>query len=297
MIFLHIMDLIHLRSFLAVVDSGQITTAAERLNITQSALTRRLQQLEQHFGVKLLTRHRKGTLPTEMGKMVEAKARYLVTSYDQLREDVAVHQRLEAGTLRLGGGATAVSFILPQAIADFQVQYPNIHFQLKEAGSSEIAKDVASGRLEVGLVTLPVQARDLLVEPIVKDQIVLVAPKDHRLVGSQAIEINALDGLAFVGFEDGSAIRKIIETSLKAAGVEMNVVMELRSIPAILRMVATTGNLAFVSQLGVQMHPDICVIPVKGLAIERQLALISRKGGHLSIAASRFVERLGGLAE
>jgi len=79
--------------------------------------------------------------------------------------------------------------------------------------------------------------------------------------------------------------------------VEMNVVMELRSIPAILRMVATTGNLAFVSSLGVNSQSEVQEIPVSGLAIERQLAVITKPGGSLSPAAKEFAKRLrdGGL--
>jgi DNA-binding transcriptional LysR family regulator len=229
------MDLLLLRSLLAVADSGAITEAAERIGVSQPALSRRLQQLEQHLGAPLLTRGRKGAQLTEIGKLVEAEARLLVHRYEHLREQVLAHQRLEGGRVRIGGGATAVSFVLPEAIAAFQADYPGIRFQLKEAGSSEVAADVLSGRLELGLVTLPVQARELHVRPLVTDRIVLVGRHDHPLAGARRIGIAELAGLAFVGFEAGSAIRQIIDGALREAGVEMNVVMELRSIPAILR--------------------------------------------------------------
>lgn len=290
-IFLY-MDLIHLRSFLAVADTGAITLAADRMNLTQPALTRRIQHLEEYFGAELLSRGRKGAVLTEIGKLVESEARLLVSRFDQLQEQIAVHQNLEGGTVRIGGGATAVSFILPRAIADFQQNHPAVKFHLKEAGSSEIAADVASGRLEIGLVTLPVIGSDLLIEPVIEDRIVLVAPDKHPLANVKSIDISELSGLGFVGFEAESAIRQIIDNTLREAGTEMNVVMELRSIPAILRMVATTGNLAFVSQFGAESHPGIRVIEVRGLSIKRQLALISRRGVALSTAASAFVEPL-----
>jgi DNA-binding transcriptional LysR family regulator len=282
------MDLQLLRSLLAIADTGSITEAADRIGLTQPALSRRLQQLESYLGADLLSRGRKGTELTEIGRLVVAEARGLVNQFDHLREQVRAHQGLEGGSVRIGGGATAVSFVLPKAIARFRKAHPGIRFQLKEAGSIEVAGDVISGRLELGLVTLPVQARELQIWPLLTDKIVLVAPRDHPLARHGEIDAPALDGLAFVGFEADTAVRQIIDAALRDAGVEMNVVMELRSIPAILRMVATTGNLAFVSRMGVDTLEDVCEIEVRGLNIARELAVIAKRDSTLSPAAQAF---------
>ena len=286
------MDLQLLRTLLAVADTGSITEAADRVGVTQPALSRRIQQLEAHLGAELLARGRKGAELTAIGGLVENEARVLIDRYDHMREQIRALQGLEGGTVRIGGGATAVSFVLPKAIAAFQHDYPAVRFQLKEAGSSEVAEDVLTGRLELGLVTLPIQARELRIEPLFTDRIVLVAPRDHALAKRKRIETRELDGLTFVGFEADTAVRQIIDAALRDAGVEMNVVMELRSIPAILRMVATTGNLAFVSQLGVDTFEEVREIPVRGLKIERELAVIAKRGNVLSPAAQKFAERL-----
>jgi len=289
------MDLTLLRSFLAVAETGAITEAAERIGITQPALSRRLQQLEEHLGAELLVRGRKGALLTEIGRLVQSEAQGIVARYDQMREMVTSHQRLEGGTVRIGGGATAVSFILPEAIAAFQSAHPRVRFQMREAGSSEIADDVVAGHLELGVVTLPVRDRELEVTPLTTDRIVLVARHDHPLARRRRVRIQDLADQAFVAFEAGSALRQIIDGKLRDAGVEVNVVMELRSIPAILRMVATTGNLAFVSRLGMEQQADVIEVPVQGLRIERRLAVIARRGAALSPAASAFSQRLHSL--
>ncbi len=289
------MDLVQLRSFLAVAETGAITEAAERIGVTQPALSRRLQQLEDHLGVELLVRGRKGAQLTEIGRLVQSEAQGIVARYDQMREMVSSHQRLEGGSVRIGGGATAVSFILPEAIAAFQTAYPQVRFQLREAGSSEIAADVVAGQLELGVVTLPVRDRELDVTPLTTDRIVLVARHDHALARRRRVRIQDLADQAFVAFEAGSALRQIIDGKLRDAGVEVNVVMELRSIPAILRMVSTTGNLAFVSQLGMERQGDVVAVPVPGLRIERRLAVIARRATRLSPAAAAFSQRLQGL--
>ncbi|MEM9624371.1 MAG: LysR family transcriptional regulator, partial [Pseudomonadota bacterium] len=266
------MDLSLLRTLVSVADAGAITEAASRLGLTQPALTRRIQQLEEEFGAPLLNRSRKGAQLTDVGRLVESEARVLIDRYDSLKREVASQRSVAGGTVRIGGGATAVSFVLPDAIAKFQRDYPRVHFQVKEASSSEIASDVANGRLELGLVTQPVRTRGLEIKPLLDDHIVLIAAADNPLTGlitkrggKPGINVAQLDGQNFVGFEGGSAIRQIVDTSLREAGVEINVVMELRSIPAIVRMVATTGSLAFVSQLGVQGQRLVSEIPVQGL--------------------------------
>jgi len=281
-----------MRSLLAVVDAGVITEAADRLGVTQPALSRRIRQLEAYLGVVLLSRGRKGVSLTSAGERVAAEARVLVERFDHLRGEVAAHQRLEGGTVRLGGGATAVSFLLPPAIAAFQAEHPGVRFQVKEAGSREVEQDVVSGRLELGLVTLPVHHRELEVHPLTEDRIVAVCRQDHPLASHPTVPVEKLAGLGLVGFEAGSAIRQIIDAALRDAGVEMNVVMELRSIPAIVRMVAITGNLAFVSRMGVEQEPDVHVLRVRGLDIRRQLAVIARRGAVLSPAARAFAARL-----
>ena len=93
---------------------------------------------------------------------------------------------------------------------------------------------------------------------------------------------------AFVVFEAGSALREIIDSRLREVAARVNVVMELRSIPAILRMVTTTGNLAFVSRLGMEQRSDVVELAVPGLRIERRLAVIARRGMPLSPAAQAF---------
>ncbi len=295
MLKLHVMDLDLMRSFLAVADAGAITEASERINVTQPALSRRIRQLETHFGAELLTRGRKGVALTEIGRLVAAEGRLLVGRFDQLRGQVASLQGLAGGSVRIGGGATAVSFILPEAIAAFQRDHPGIRFQLKEAGSAEVVRDVLDGALELGVVTLPVNSRELTIHALRSDRIVLVAPPAHPLTRRERVTVNDLGGHAFVGFEAGSAIRALIDAALREAGVTMEIVMELRSIPAILRMVATTGNLAFVSRLGLTGQGAVREVPVEGLRVERRLGVITRSGGGLSPAAEAFAARLRGI--
>jgi DNA-binding transcriptional LysR family regulator len=281
------MDLVLLRSLLAVADAGTITDAAESIHVSQSALSRRLQQLEADLGATLIARGRHGIELTDVGRLAVEQGRNIVDRYDQLRRNIVDTLGLQRGEVRVGGGATVTSFLLPAAIAEFQSRHPGILFHVKEAGSHEIAVDVSAGSLDLGVVTLPVSVPDLDVTELIRDQIVLVARSDHPLAEKRA-SIRDLDGETLVGFEQGTAIRHIIDRSLVAAGVRVDVVMELRSIPSILKMVATTGSLAFVSRLSLAGESGIVPVPIRGLSISRTLGLASRQGAPLPAAAQGF---------
>lgn len=283
------MDLLLLRSFLAVAEHRTITRASRALGLTQPALTRRLQLLEEDVGAQLFERSRRGMALTDAGRLVCDEARVLVDRYTAMQEQVRARSTLEKGVVRIGGGATAVSFLVPQAIARFQKSHPGVRFHVREAGSRDVEADVRDERIELGIVTLPLHSKEFDVDPLRRDRIVLVAAPDHPLARRRRVDVKDLAGHAFVGFEAGSAIRQLIDTALREAGVEVNVQMELRSIAATLEMVAHTQSLAFVSQLGVEgRNTDVTVIDVKGLAIHRGLALIRKMGRPLSPAARAF---------
>ncbi|MCC7108976.1 MAG: LysR family transcriptional regulator [Deltaproteobacteria bacterium] len=289
------MDLVLLESLLAVAEHGTLTRASRAVAITQPALTRRLQQLEDAMGAPLLQRSKRGAVLTEAGRLVAAEGRQLVDRWRRLREAVRAQQNLEAGLVRLGGGATAVSFLVPTTIAEFGALYPGVRFEVREEGSRAVEGDVVAERLELGIVTLPTRSRELEVRPLRRDRIVLVAGAQHPLAQKKRIDVAALQGLGLVGFESDSAIRRLIDDALRGAGVTMNVQMELRSIAAIIEMVAHTPLLAFVSQLGVQgrgRELGVRVIEVRGLSIDRRLAVISKLGRPLSPAARAFAAML-----
>lgn len=287
-----VMDLIHLRSLLAVSERGGISDAAEQLGISQPGLTRRIHLLEEEFGAELIKRSGRGIALTEMGRLAVNEGRVLVERYDHLKKDVQRHVRLETGVVRIGGGATAVTYVLPEAIGNFRHAYPDVRFEVREAGSRDVEEAVRKESLELGLVTLPTASQaspDLIVRPLFTDRIVLVAGRSHTLANKKRIDAKQLTGRSLVGFEAGTAIRDLIDEALREAAVTMEVVMELRSIVAILNMVETTGSLAFVSQMGA---PRDRIIQVRGLKIDRQLALVSKRGRPLSPAAQAFAQAL-----
>ena len=290
------MSLERLASLAEVARHGAITEAARALGLTQPALSRRIQALERDLGAPLLERSRKGVALTELGRLAVEEGRSLLERWERLRATVRAHLRLERGTVRIGGGAAAVSFLLPEVIRDFRREHSGILFQLREAGSRDVEQAVLEESLELGIVTMPVRNRELLATPLLKDPIVLIAAQGHPIARAGKVPAAALDGAPIIGFEAGSAIRALIDRALERRGVHVDVVMELRSIQSIVRMVAIGQGLAFVSRLGVESGPEeVAVVDVAGLRIVRSLAVIRHRTRPLSPAAEAFLHHLRGI--
>ena len=198
-----------MRSLLAVAEHGAITDAAAALGVSQSALSRRIDQLEDALGAPVLERLGRGVVLTSIGQLAIEEGKLLVQRYDRLKSRIHEHLRLDAGVVRIGGGATAVGFLLPRAIAAFRVRHPGVVFQVKEAGSREIEAAVARDDLELGIVTLPTRSRDVDEKPLARDRIVLVAAKEHPLAQKSRIEARELNGQNLVGFEARSEERRV----------------------------------------------------------------------------------------
>ena len=279
------MDLIHLRSLVTVADCGSVGEAARALSISQPAMSRRLRLLEQHFETDLLVRQGRGVMLSEAGRLVAREGGRLVERFDRLHDEVGQLNRLESGVIRLGGGSTFVSHLLANSLGEFSALYPEVRFEVREAGSSEIEEAVIAEEIELGVVTEPEAKSELEVMPLLEDKIVLVAGRKHPLYGKSEVALSEIDGQNLIGFEAGSAIRRLIDHDLREAQIQMRVSMELRSVAAILRLVDSTSSLTFLSEL---VAPAAAVLSVAGLEVKRNLALVTKKGRPLSPAVQAF---------
>jgi len=289
-------DLLLIQSLVAVTEHGTVTRAARALAVTQPALSRRLQQLEEELGSPLFVRSKRGVSLTEAGRLVVAEGKHLLDRYSHMRMQIDASHNLEHGRVRIGGGATAVSFVAPVAIAEFSKQYPKIRFEVREEGSRDVEADVLAERLDLGIVTLPTLAsrsRELEVRPLRRDRIVLIASSTHPLARKKRVHVGELAGFGMIGFESDSAIRRLIDDALQSAGIRLQVQMELRSFAAIVEMVAHTELIAFVSQLGVQGRDQrVRIVEVSGLTLFRRLAVVHKSHRPLSPAALAFASML-----
>lgn len=286
------MDLRTMRYMLVVAEHGHMTRAAEALGVSQPALSAALKKLEDELGATLFHRTGKGVETTEAGRVFLGHAASAIRQAEQGLEAVRELVGLETGSISVGAGATAVGYLLPDAVRAVQREHPALRFSIREAGSAAIVQGVASGELDLGIVTMPVEhprADDLIVVRTILDELRLIVPPGHRLDGRKTFRWSELSGEPLVAFEAGSAVRRLIDQAASEQGVALRVVMELRSIESIVQMVNADIGVGFVSKFGL---PEGAGLRPSGGAIERSLGIVRRSDRVPSHAAAAFERAL-----
>lgn len=315
-------ELTPLRYFRAIAQHGHMTRAARAMGVSQPALSAMLKKLESEVGAELLHRTGRGVELTEAGRVF---IQYAEDSIRRTEAGVAAVRELlglQRGSIRVGGGATATSYLLPPIISAVRRAHPGLRFYVREAGSSAVAAAVLSGELDLGIVTLPVRVPgmdDLLSAPLVDDELRLIvpgghspqrAPKSQRKARNELVKHNSplpssvfsvfsvvnsgfrwkdLTGVPVVAFEAGTAVRELMDSASAKAGVSLNVVMELRSIESIKQMVAAGIGVGFVSRFALKEGEGLAC---KDGRLGRRLAIVRRRDRVPSAAVAEFERTL-----
>jgi len=280
------MELTPLRYFIAIAGAGHITRASRILGVTQPALSAMLRKLEEEVGGELLHRTGRGVSLTEAGRAFLIHAQDAVRRADAAVQAVREAMGLERGSIRVGGGATAVTYLLPPVVSAVRRKHPGLRFYVREAGSRAVAAAVLAEELDLGIVTLPIrQTAELVETPLVEDELRLIVPPGHALAGRRQFRWKDLEGEPVVGFEAGAAVREVLDRAAAAAGVTLNVVMELRSIESIKQMVAAGIGIGFVSRFALSESAGLVC---RDAPLARRLAILRMRDRAQNPAASAF---------
>lgn len=301
-------DIHRLQAFVAAVDEGSLSAAVKRLHITQPALSARLKLLEEGLGCQLLERTGRGVRPTPMGELVYRNAVDILARMNHLSLLVKNHLELRDGWIHLGGGATAVMGVFPDAIAAFRDSHPDIQFTLHEHDSKGVLDAVRSGVIDIGIVTRSPDLADaddselqgLRVHGEIPDVLHVIASPNHPLVAvGRSLEARGksllpmhLNKQHMILFDEGSDVRSIIDAEFRRHYVHPRIVMTLRSAQSMLRMVEKNIGLSVLSRLSMNATEQVHVLNVSGLQMVRRLVLISAEERTLPPAAEAFLKVL-----
>ncbi len=282
-----------LRLFLAVLDSGGVARAAQARHLSQPAVSEHLRGLEAFFDVRLFERAGRGVRPTAAARVIEPFVRQalgLVASAEQ----AAVELRgLRAGTVAVGASTTPGTYLLPEVLGRFHSAHPQIALTLRIGDTRQVEDWVAAGAVELGVVGAPPQRAGLSAEPWVKDELVAIVARRHKLARRRTLPASALADEPYISREEGSSTRAVAERVFAGSGVTFRPVMELGSTEAVREAVAAGLGVSVVSRHAVRPHdPRVVAIRLQGREWVRDLLVIQRQGAPLSPAAARLREML-----
>ena len=295
------MNLRHLAVFHAVAETGGINRAAERLIISQPAVSRQIKALEDALGVKLLERLPRGVRLTEAGKILHDYARRLFEIEAQAAEVFADMRSLRTGVLRLGGSMSLGNYFLPEVIASFHAEHPNIRILLEVGNTDFILDAVRHNRVDVGFVEGEFDTSEFDSEQFMHDELIVIAPPEHPLVSQGPMPFHRLCEHSCVMREQGSGTRSALNALLQKAGIPDHPFnLTLGSPEAVKRAVQNGAGLAVASNLTVRnelANGTLAHIPLSGPSAQRALHRITLPHKQLAPAARPFMALVGDYAE
>jgi DNA-binding transcriptional LysR family regulator len=275
------MNLNHLAVFHAVAQTGSMTLGAERLDISQPAVSKQVQELEHALSVHLFDRIGRRVHLSQAGEILADYARRLFALAHEAQEAMADVRAAGRGRLVIGASTTIGTYLLPGVLAEFWRRHPRVELLVEIENTEQVHRRLARLELDVGLTEGFVEEEDLDAEIFHRDELVVIAPPSHRLAGKPRVSLSALQEEPFILREPGSGTRAVEERALACLKLPVRVAMALGSTEAIKRVVAESVGLAIVSRLAVHGEcaaGTLAVLPVAGLHIERPLHLVRRKG-------------------
>ncbi|MBT2288512.1 LysR family transcriptional regulator [Paenibacillus albidus] len=258
------MSLARFEIFTKVVELGSFTKAAERLNMTQSAVSHAVAGLETEWGVTLLIRDRKkGFMLTEMGQKMLIHIREILNQMEKIRQEVAFATNLEAGTIRIGSFASATSCILPKIISKFHKKHPNIYFTFFEGTYGEIMEWFETGVIDIGIVVQQYMNTNLNVLPLIKDKMVVAFPEGHRFEKYNTIDIQELQDEPFI--MPKGVYRTHVDEIFSQAKIKPCIRFEVQDCSTITSMVQEGLGITIGPELFLKDQPNIRIGNLKQL--------------------------------
>ncbi|PWW44294.1 MULTISPECIES: selenium metabolism-associated LysR family transcriptional regulator [Paenibacillus] len=292
------MNFHQLHIFYTVAEKGSFSAAAQALHMTQPAVTMQIQSLEDYFGTKLLHRSTKKIELSEAGRTLLPHAKRSVELVRQTDEAMSAFTQMLQGRLQLGASLTIGEYVLPRMLGPFARQYPDISIVMKVMNTTQIMDDILKHQLNFGLIEAPVHHPDMIVEPVMQDELKLVVPAGHALADRGEVELEDVLSYAFVLREKGSGTRQVMEDQLQKRNIDpqdMNVVMELGSTGAVKSAVEAGVGITMLSPSSVQHELAlglVHIVDIRGLEFKRQFYAIHLKSSLLPLSAVAFLNYL-----
>ena len=278
------MENFRLRVFRTVADESSFRRAAERLHLSQPAVSQQIHALESELGVALFDRGKGRVRLTEAGAAPRPYARKGAHRAQQALAALDLARGETAGTLRIGASLTVAQYILPRMLGAFRDLHPRVDLAVTSGNTENILAALSRGDIDVGLIEGPASSREVFRRRILEDRLVLIVGRKYPWPPKTPVPLRALTQVPLLMRERGSGSRRVVELALRRLGLrlgDLRIAMNLDSIVAIISAVEAGLGAGFVSEWAIQKEirlRTVRVIPVEGLDIRRDMTLVRRFG-------------------
>ncbi len=273
-----------MRVFVTAARTLSFSKCAAALNITQPAVSRHIGELEARYGMPLFTRGTSGVALTKAGGLLLSHAESLLSAYQKMDYDMELLSQTSQGRLSIGASTTIAMYLLPPVLASFMELSGGVEVSMLSGNSENVEQWLRDGTVDIGFVENASRRPWLHYEPLMADELVLVAGTQGRYGSQESVTPEELRGLPLVLREKGSGTREIIERALNRRGIrveDLNVVIELSSTEAIKSFVRSSDTLAIVSVIALHREladGSLSIVDIDGVDMPREFATVVRPG-------------------
>jgi LysR family transcriptional regulator, transcriptional activator of the cysJI operon len=280
-----------LKVFRSVAEQLSFRKAAERMFLSQPAVTLQIKALEEELGVRLFDRSGGKVALTTQGAILLGHAQKIAAIASQAETQISADNGQLSGIFALGVSTTIAQYVLPRLLAVFLAEHPRVELSFHSGNTDAIVQLLLAGKISIGLVAGPARQRGVRVEPFMEDELVLIVPPDFE---SEELSARQLAASTLLLREPGSGSRQAVEAALRTAGLRtasFKSLIELDSTEAIKSAVEAGLGIGFVSQYAIKKEmelQDIKVVPIEGLRVTRHYFVASLVGPEPSGATGAF---------
>lgn len=286
------MDLHKLRGFFAVVKYNGFTNAARRLRLSQPAVSLQVRSLERELGLQLLDRASRRIVLTRQGEVLYEHAQRLFEAEEDLNRVLWDPKRLESSRLTLATNQSVAAHILPQKLAVYTVQLPNVEITIHNLSTREVLEGVLEGSIDVGVVLIDPGHPALEARPVIPYDMVLVTPRDHPLGTRRRISLKDIAAYPLISYTKDTETRRVIDRPFEREKLKTSIRMSLGSTDLIINYVSLGYGIAIIHNLNIDEanRENLHVRPMARFFNREYVHLIYRREEPVSPAARAFME-------
>jgi DNA-binding transcriptional LysR family regulator len=289
-------DIQTLRLFISIFDLKNLTRAAHRHNIAPSAVTKRIRDLERHYGVELFERKSRGVAPTYAGEEMARHVRDLFSRLDHIKGTMSEFSLGARGQVRVHANASVLLEALISSIVTFTRAHPLIRIDLQELMSWAIVRDVVEGRADVGLVAGSVEIPpDLTVTPYREDRLIALLPSNHVLADRKSVAFEELLDFDHVGISVTSALSVQLADEAGRLNRTIRHAYRTATYDVARMMVAQGGGIAILPSSLVLPYArtlKLHAVPLSDAWTKREMRICYREEAVLTVATRLFIKHL-----
>ncbi len=285
------MNFTHLRSFLAVARAGSVTAAASELHLTQPCVSFHIKALEQDLGLKLFVRVGRRIEPTEAARVVLPYAEAIFNVSDRLHREIRSRSSHRSGTVHLGSGVFFAEHYLPEILATFRKQFPQVGIHCETTQTRALLRKVQSFDFDFAFLGDVEDDPQLEVVDLAYDEIVVIVAPDHPLSGRATIPIEELANWPLIGYPDGSETQAIVDNLVKAERVRPATVLVFASSEGLKRAVEAGIGIALIPRKPAARElaaGSLKSLRIRGMSLRRRYTLVAHRDNPMSASANAF---------